>query len=592
MKGEEKDKTEEIKETKIEKKEEAPKDLVKASEKEVEKIEQGGAKKKKTAVIILIGIIVLFILSTIFAILNMNNTKIINGVFIQGVEISKMTQEEAKTKLTDIMKENKAKEINIKHQEFSKTINEEQLEIEADIEKAVTNAYKKGRSNNIIVDNFQILKAAILKEKIQIEITYNEQLLEDLVNEIEQDLPGKVEQYSYEIEEDTLKIKKGTAGIQFKKDELKEEIIKSIKQNIFNEEEITIDIKTYYTEPKKIDIKKIHDEIYKEPQDAYIVEDPFEVHVEQNGVDFDISLDEAKELIKEEKNEYEIPLKREKAQKTVSDLGNSIFKETLAKYTTNYGSSNANRASNIELAAETINGYILKPGEIFSYNKVLGNTTKAKGYKLAGAYSGGQVIEAYGGGICQVSTTLYNVALYANLEIVERYNHTYAVSYVPAGRDATVSYGGKDFKFKNNRTYPVKIEAHAGNGTISISLKGIKEKDEYEVILQSKVLSKTPCSVVYQETDSLPEGKEKVIQTGYNGYKSITYKTLKLNGEVISTTTLSSDTYEPMSKIVQIGTKKEQKAQPKEEPVETVQEEISTPAAEVQEVQGEAQITE
>ena len=146
--------------------------------------------------------------------------------------------------------------------------------------------------------------------------------------------------------------------------------------------------------------------------------------------------------------------------------------------------------------------------------------------------------------------------LYANLEIVERYNHSYAVSYVPAGRDATVAYGGKDFKFKNTRSYPIKIVASAKNGVVSISIAGIKEEKEYEVVLISSVLSTKPNSTTYENNSSLPEGKEKVIQKGYTGKTSIAYKILKYNGKTISKTVLSKDTYKPMNRIVQVGTKK------------------------------------
>jgi len=208
-------------------------------------------------------------------------------------------------------------------------------------------------------------------------------------------------------------------------------------------------------------------------------------------------------------------------------LGDTLFKQSLSKYTTIYDAGNANRSHNIALAAKTINGTIVMPGETFSYNGILGNTNKEKGYKLGTAYVGGKVVESYGGGICQVSSTLYNSALYANLEIVERYNHSYVVSYVPAGRDATVAYGGKDFKFKNNRTYPIRIDASAKNGVVSISIKGIKEDTDYEVVLTSSVLSTTPRSVIYENNSEMDEGTQKVIQKGYDGKKSIAYKILK-----------------------------------------------------------------
>ncbi len=512
---------------------------------------------KKRVLIILIVTLFLMVISTVFAILNLNNEKIINGINIEGIDVSNLTREEAYNKINNRVESIKKEEIQIKYNDYIKNITPEQIELDINIKKAVDDAYKIGRRNNIIIDNYQILLSSIIKKNLKITINYNNDILNGILKTIEEEIPGKIENYSYEIDKDKLIITNGKEGLIVKEDLLEKNILKKIKK-LLNEKDKDniVNIEVDNQKPEKINLEKIHNEIYKEPEDAYISEDPFEIHVEQNGLDFDIDMEEAKKIIEEEKTEYEIPLKITKPNKTVSDLGEKVFKEYLSKFTTVFDAGNTNRASNIALAAKTLNGTILKPGEVFSYNKVIGNTTKEKGYKLGGAYVNGQVVQAYGGGICQVSTTLYNAVLYANLEIVQRYNHTYAVSYVPAGRDATVSYGGKDFKFKNSRKYPIKIEGVAKNGTVSISIKGIKEENENEIQLESKVLSRTPCNTIYQNTNTLDEGKQKIIQKGYNGYKSITYKITKQNGKIINKETLSSDTYLPMNKIVMVGTKK------------------------------------
>ena len=138
-------------------------------------------------------------------------------------------------------------------------------------------------------------------------------------------------------------------------------------------------------------------------------------------------------------------------------LGEEAFPDRLATYSTTYNASNYNRSTNLRLSASKINGVILMPGEEFSYNKTLGQRTAAAGYKPAGAYVGGKVVNEYGGGICQTSSTLYNTVLLANLEVTSRTNHCYVSSYVPISRDATVSWGTLDFKFKNNRKNPAFI---------------------------------------------------------------------------------------------------------------------------------------
>lgn len=508
---------------------------------------------KKLFIIIPIIAVILLFLSTIFAITNMNNNNIIKGVYIEEIEVSNLSQEE----VTNILNEKIASIENVElyYADYNEIIKLEDLGIEVSAKEAIKEAVNLGKSNNIIIDNFNILKSMILKTKLEIDITINEEKFNEMVKNIQTEIPEKIEQYSYEIKEDKLIITSGKSGRVVIDEKLRNIIIDNIK-NQFNGINKTSEVPVEYSEPEKIDIDKIYNKIYKEAKDAYIIENPFELHKEEDGVNLAITLEEAKKILSEEKDTYTIPLKITEPKVKVKDLGDKLFKQTLAKYTTIYDAGVYNRAHNVALAAKTINGTILLPGETFSYNGTLGNTNAAKGYKQATAYVGGKVVPSYGGGICQVSSTLYNAVLYANLEIVERYNHSYAVSYVPAGRDATVAYGGKDFKFKNSRSYPIKIVASAKNGVVSISIAGIKEEKEYEVELTSSVLSTKANKTVYEENSSLPEGKEKVIQKGYVGKTSIAYKILKYNGKTISKTVLSKDTYKPMNRIVQKGTKK------------------------------------
>ena len=165
------------------------------------------------------------------------------------------------------------------------------------------------------------------------------------------------------------------------------------------------------------------------------------------------------------------------------------------------------------------------------------------------------MVDGIGGGICQVSSTLYNSVVLANLDIVSRRNHQFVTSYVPAGRDATVVYGSTDFKFKNTRKYPIRIKSYVKGGILKIDIFGIKEETEYEVVIDARVTASIPYTTQYVNDSSLARGKEVVKQKGSNGTKSETYKILKLNGQVVSRTLLSKDTYNPMHKIVRRGTR-------------------------------------
>lgn len=525
--------------------------------KKADKEETQPKKAKKSivpVVIITILICLALFFSVIFALININNENILSGISIMNVDVSKLSKEDALKKINEIVASKETEDITLKYGDYETVINGKQFSIKFDTEKAINEAYNVGKDGNIIVNNYNILLTQILKKNIEIPVYYDEDALNKKVEDISSKIPGAVKQSSYYVEDEKLIIVKGTAGIKIKEKEIKKLIIDEIKKIDNKNNIVTIPVEN--VEPDEIDIIKIRNEIYKEPQDAYVTKNPTKVHPHVNGVDFKITIEEAQKIIEEDKKEYTIPLKITIPKKTISNLGEEAFPELLSTYTTRYDASNYNRSNNLSIAASKINGTVLMPGETFSYNKIVGARTIEAGYKEAGAYAGGGVVQSVGGGICQISSTVYNTALLANLEIVDRSNHQFETSYVAASRDATVSWGYLDFKFKNNRTYPIKITASAKNGVAKVSIYGIKEETEYEVVIQSRILSYIPYSVKYIEDSSLTQGKEVVEQSGHNGCKSEAYRILKLNGQVVSKTLLSRDTYDPMQRIVRRGTKK------------------------------------
>ena len=306
---------------------------------------------------------------------------------------------------------------------------------------------------------------------------------------------------------------------------------------------------------EKIDLEKIHKEIYSEPKDAYFIEEPFELFLDEDGVDFAITIDEAKKILETPAEEYTIPLKLTKAKVTINDIDSSAFRYQVSTFSTNYDPGYTSRVNNLRLAASKINGKILKPGEIFSFNEVVGKRTVEAGYTNAPIFVNGQVEDGTGGGICQISSTLYNAALLANLKIVDRRNHNYTTSYLKAGRDATVVYGAIDFKFQNTRKYPIKIEAAVSGGVATFTIYGVKEENEYTVKIipvQTATIGKT---TQYIDDPTLAVGSEVVKQVGTSGCKVTTYKEVYLNGTFVSKEVLSNDTYKAMARIVRRGTK-------------------------------------
>ena len=530
--------------------------------KEMDKKENKKVEKKKTMLPIIIGsvlIIFLLVFSVIFSLISINNENILDNVSIMGIDVSNMSKEKAKEAVTEVITSKMQEELTLKKDDYETSLNANQINAQFDIDSAINEAYNVGRDGNIITNNYGILGTWLFGKKIECNFNFDEESLNKKIDDISSKLPGAVVQNSYYIEDDELIIVKGKPGIAIKKDELKEDILAKVKA-VNKKYEITT-IPTEEVEPDAINLEQIRNEIYKEPQDAYVSKNPTTVHTHVNGVDFAISIEEAQKILEEDKEEYVIPLKITVPEKTLEDLGEEAFPDELGTYTTRYDPTNYNRSNNISISAKKINGTIVMPGETFSYNQVVGERTIAEGYKEAGAYAGGRVVQDVGGGICQTSSTLYNAVLYANLEIVDRSNHQFLTSYVSAGRDATVAWGSIDFQFKNNRTYPIKIEAVAENGVCTMSIFGIKEETEYEVVIQSVVLSYIPYTTKYENDNTLEEGKEVVEQSGYTGCTSEAYKILKLNGEVVSKTLLSKDTYDPMTRIIRRGTKKNETTQ-------------------------------
>ena len=524
------------------------------------KAEPSKKQKSNNVIPIVVSLfIVLFVMifSVVFALFNMNNEKILKGISILGIDISDLTVEEAKTKINNAIEERFKDENNnliLKIGENETSVTANTFNAKFDIDNAVIEADNIGRNGNILTNNYSILFTKLFKKEIKPRLYLDDSLLSDTIKDINSKMKDAIVDNSYYIEKNNLIIVKGKAGYIIKTEELKEKIYEQIS-NINTNYQI-IEIPVEYKEPEPINLQKIHEEIYKEPQDAYVQKNPTIVHPEVNGIDFKISVEEAEELLKEDKEEYTIPLKITKPKKTINNLGEEAFPDLLATFSTRFDGSNYNRNTNIKLAAKKVNGTVILPGEKFSFNTIVGSRTIEAGFKEGTAYVGGKVVPDVGGGVCQVSSTIYNTALLANMQIVERSNHMFTTGYVAASRDATVYYGSLDFVFKNSRKYPIKMVASANGGVCKVSIYGIKEEKEYEVIIQSKITSYINPTTIYKEDPTLEEGKEIVEQTAITGCRSEGYKILKLNGKIVSQTLLSKDTYKSRNKIVRRGTKK------------------------------------
>lgn len=469
--------------------------------------------------LILFGVFLLILISSfmIFAFSLKGSSNIFSGIYIKNVDVSNLNKQDAKNKIDNYIKNNIPEEITLKHGDYETTISTSELDIKFDTKSAVAVAYNFGRSGNVFSDGFEVLGNMFFNKNVEPTLSFNEESLTKILKDISTKLPDKLIESGYYIDGNNLILNKGTEGNIINVEAMSKVIKDNIQSLNLNGK---IDIITQTAKPDLLDVNKIYNEVHKDPVDASFTLEPRSVTPSKNGIDFAITLDEAKSKLKESEKECVIPLKVVYPNVTTNMIGNEAFPDELSRFSTNYAASNINRTTNLVLAAGKINGTVLMPGETFSYNQVVGERTIAAGYKEAPIYVSGRVEDGLGGGICQITTTLYNAVVYANLEIVERTNHQFVPSYVGAGRDATVVYGAIDFKFKNNRNYPIKIVCSVGGGVASFQILGLKTNNEYNIEITSRITSQTA-----------------------NNINSETYKILRQNGVVVEQKLLSKDIY-------------------------------------------------
>lgn len=234
---------------------------------------------------------------------------------------------------------------------------------------------------------------------------------------------------------------------------------------------------------------------------------------------------------------------------TVSEYKALLFRDVLGECTTDFNPGNKNRTTNVLLATDFCNGVLLMPGDVFSYNDVVGERTSARGFKEATIYVGNSAEDGLGGGVCQVTSTIYYAALRADVEIVERWAHSREVTYVPKGEDATVAWGSKDFKFSNNSGFPMKLVTSHTTNTLTVKIYGTNLNNK-TVKIETTVLSKTPFEVVYQVDESLTPGTQKVKSNGYTGYKTESYRVVYVDGVEVSRTLENTSTYKKYDKVI------------------------------------------
>jgi len=232
----------------------------------------------------------------------------------------------------------------------------------------------------------------------------------------------------------------------------------------------------------------------------------------------------------------------------------SVIKDLIGTFSTGYKGDNWGRNKNVETGTAKMNGTILYPGDVFSVYECVSPFTKENGYELAGSYSNGETVQSYGGGICQVTTTLYQAVLQAELEIVQRFNHSMTVAYVPPGGDAAISGTYKDFRFRNNYDFPILLDTACKNGNIVINIYGVETHEKNrKVTYESEILSENIPETEFTLSGDLPVGTYNQTKGKMIGYVANYWKVVKIDGVEKERTLVNKSTYRSSAARVTIG---------------------------------------
>lgn len=379
---------------------------------------------------------------------------------------------------------------------------------------------------------------------------FEDQLYMDgLITALTSAMTNPVEQHSVTVGETEIRITAGHAGQTIDTTAVEQMLCERIANGRdYNE----LALEVVITQPDELDLESLHAEIYVEPVNAALNGETFEITPSVTGVSFDIPTAQALFERAEAGQTVTVPLILTEPEITTELMEASLFADVLGEAKSTVSGSAA-RKSNVALACSLVNETILLPGEEFSYWSMIAPCTKEQGFQDAPTYVNGETVPGVGGGVCQVSSSIYTASLYANMEIVQRNQHTYAVGYLPDGNDAMVNGGSSDFKFRNNTQWPIKIVAGVEGSRLTVQILGTKTDDTY-VKLEFAELSSNPYETIYQIDDSIPAGTTKEKTSGYRGRKTETYRCI-YDGDrtLISRTLENKNSYARRDRILLIN---------------------------------------
>ena len=474
-------------------------------------------------------------------------------VYIDGVAVGGQSRAQVERALEEVLAPLYAgKSIALTVDEHTEIIRAEGVGAHVSAADTAQRAWETGRTGSVFSRIGTVVASLFARTDLSssTEFHIDRKALADLLAETARLVDRAPVEYDVEILAGEIAVKNAKAGRVMPQAALLELLAARFENRDF----ASLYYETDKQDPAELDWNALYDSVHAPPRNAYLdTSDKNNIRImpESPGLTFD--LDAAKKAAKTDADTFVVPLVRSSAAITREMLEEALFRDELGSCTTMLSASNVPRTSNIRLAAQAIDGQILLPGEVFSYNESVGQRTAARGYQTAGAYVNGKLVPETGGGICQLSSSLYVAVVHANLKIVERINHSMVVAYLKPGLDATVNWGTTDFRFENDTRYPLRISAVQEGNAVRVTLKGTMETP-FTVEIEREELSVNPAQSSTILNDALSPGARVVTVSGYTGYTVQTYRVVKdADGRVISREKEALSKYRRIDQVIEVG---------------------------------------
>ncbi len=507
---------------------------------------------KQNIIIALVSIMVIIVLASIFYFTTpkkKKSEKYSKNISLEGIKVSNYSRKELEDLLYERYEKRKNEDAIFNYGDYQQRIKGSDIGISYDIPKTLEELDK--------IEEKLLKSKNYSKDKIEnamVYMDYDNQKLKNAYMEANSVFNNETSEYIINPDKKEIILNKNIQKNFLDEKEYKEKVLKKFRSNNFDQiEKINISNNII----PSIDIDKMYNDITREPKNAYLDRKNGFIK-EEYGIEFEKSLEEIKEEYNNASGKIIIKYNIIKPKMTLKELQEKLivkkneFKNVLYEKTITVSDPEDKGAiKNISIASYCVNEYILRPGEMFSFNNALGNRTREKGYQDGPVYENGKEIRGLGGGICFVSSGLYYVALYSNMQIIERSNHMFNPGYVPAGLDSAISMGNLDLKFKNTLSNPIKIITKFDGKNLKIQFLGTDEG--YSVQMETREYDNLKAKTEYRYNSNLEKGKKNIIQTGKEGLKVDVFRIIRKDGKEIKRENLGTDSYNKLDEIIEIA---------------------------------------